>query len=105
MPINLDRIDTFYDKFNTPSARESAYATMRATLDTRTLVALLGRVRAATLVIWGRDDKMFPVAFATKLARQLGDARLEIMATGHSPAEEQPEVFVRHVLEFLEGRR
>lgn len=105
VPLNLPRLDSLYDKFNSPAARESAYATLRAMLDTRTLVALLGRVQAKTLIIWGREDKIFPVAFATKLARQLPDARLEVMDTGHSPAEESPEAFVGHVLEFLEGRR
>lgn len=102
---SIARLDSLYDKFNSPAARESAYATMRAILDTRTLVALLGRVQQKTLIIWGREDKLFPVAFATKLARQLNDARLEVMETGHSPAEEEPETFVRHVVEFLEGRR
>lgn len=104
-PINLPRIDSFYDKFNSPAARESAYATLRAVLDTRTLVARLGRVRAPTLVVWGRDDKLFPCANASRLARELTDARLEVMECGHSPAEERPEQFLSIVTEFLEGRR
>lgn len=104
-PLNLARIDSFYDKFNSPAARESAYATARAVLDTRTLVARLGRVRSPTLVVWGRDDKLFPCANASRLARELADARLEVMDCGHSPAEERPEQFVSIVREFLEGRR
>ncbi len=104
-PLNLARIDTFYDKFNTPAARESAYATMRAMLDTRTLIARLGRVRAPTLVVWGRGDKLFPVSHASRLAKEISDARLEIMDAGHSPAEEKPEEFLRIAREFLEGRR
>jgi pimeloyl-ACP methyl ester carboxylesterase len=103
--MNVQRIDELYDQFNGPAARESAYATMRAMLDTRTLVALFGRVRAPSLVVWGRDDLIHPAVFATKLARQLPDARLEIMDTGHSPAEEAPEELCRHVVEFLRGRR
>jgi pimeloyl-ACP methyl ester carboxylesterase len=103
--MNVERIDALYDQFNGPAARESAYATMRAMLDTRTLVALFGRVRARCLVVWGRDDGIYPAAFATKLARQLPDARLEVMDAGHSPPEEAPEELCRHVLEFLLGRR
>ncbi|NUP14156.1 MAG: alpha/beta hydrolase [Polyangiaceae bacterium] len=105
VPLNLPRIDTFYDKFNSPAARESAYATMRAMLDTRTVVARLGRVRAPTLVVWGRDDKLFPSSHAPRLAKELAHARLEIMDCGHSPAEEKPEQFLAVVNEFLEGRR
>lgn len=103
--FDLARVDEFYDKFNTPAARESAHATMRAMLDTRPLIARLGRVRAPTLVMWGREDKLFPVAHASRLAKELPNARLEIMDAGHSPAEERPEEFVALVNEFLEGRR
>ena len=35
----LERVDTFYDLFNAPSARESAFTTMHALLDTRPTVA------------------------------------------------------------------
>jgi pimeloyl-ACP methyl ester carboxylesterase len=104
-PMNLARVDGFYDKFNTPAARESAYATMRAILDTRPLVARLGRVRAPSLVVWGRHDKLFPVAHAHRLAKELADSRLQILDAGHSPAEELPEQFLAVVTEFLEGRR
>ena len=78
---------------------------MHATLDTRTVVARLGRVRAPTLVVWGRQDAIFPVANAQRLAREIADARLEVMDTGHSPAEEKPDDFVHTVTQFLEGRR
>lgn len=105
VPMNVGRIDTFYDKFNTPAARESAYATLRSMLDTRALVARLGRVRAPTLVIWGREDRLFPYTHASKLAKELSNARLEIMETGHSPHEEKPDQFLSIVNEFLEGRR
>ncbi|MFO0556223.1 MAG: alpha/beta hydrolase [Polyangiaceae bacterium] len=104
-PMNLDRVDEYYDKFNTPASRESAYATLRSALDTRTLVARLGRVRAPTLVVWGRDDKLFPVSFASRLVKELADARLEIMEAGHSPIEERPLTFYTVAKQFLEGKR
>lgn len=103
--LPLDRIDKLYDKFNTPAARESAYSVMHAILDTRAVVARVGRIRAPTLVVWGRDDKVYPVVNAQRLAREITNARLEIMDTGHSPAEEMPREFVATVTQFLEGRR
>lgn len=105
IPINVGRVDGFYDKFNSPSARESAYATMRSMHDTRTVIARLGRIRAPTLVVWGREDKLFPVAHASRLAKELPNARLEIMDAGHCPHEERPEQFLAVVNEFLSGRR
>lgn len=103
--VPLARIDEHYDRFNTPAARESAYATLRTMPDTRTVVARLGRITAPTLVVWGRGDKMFPVALAQRLAREIQNASLEVMDTGHSPHEEKPREFAALVTEFLEGRR
>jgi pimeloyl-ACP methyl ester carboxylesterase len=104
-PPPIARIDRWYETFNSPSARESAYAVMRAMRDVSPVVARLGRVNCPTLVVWGREDRVFPVAFAQRLAREIRDARLHVLETGHSPHEEQPEAFVRIVTEFLEGRR
>ena len=103
--LPLDRIDEHYALFNTPAARESAYAVMRAALDTRPVVARLGRISAPTLVMWGRGDRIFPSNFSQRLAREIQNASLEIMDTGHSPHEERPREFVALVTEFLEGRR
>lgn len=103
--LPMDRIDRHYDLFNTPSARESAHAVMRAIIDTRAVVARLPRVRAPTLVVWGGEDREYPVASANRLAREIHGAKLEIMDAGHAPHEERPREFVALVTEFMEGRR
>ncbi|XYI03176.1 alpha/beta fold hydrolase [Sorangium sp. So ce1128] len=103
--VPLSRVDRHYDLFNAPSARESAHAVMRAVLDARPVVARLTRVTAPTLVVWGRDDRIFPASGAQRLAREISGAMLEIMDAGHSPHEERPEEFVALVTQFLEGKR
>lgn len=103
--IPQERIDRHYDLFNTPSGRESAYAVLRAILDTRATVARVTRVTAPTLVVWGREDRLQPVTSASRLAREIQGAKLEIMDAGHSPHEEHPRAFVALVTQFLEGRR
>jgi pimeloyl-ACP methyl ester carboxylesterase len=103
--VPLERIDWHYDCFNSPTSRESAYAVMRAVLDTRPVVARISRITAETLVIWGRDDKLYPAANAGRLARELPHAKLEIMDTGHSPHQEKPRELLALLVEFLEGKR
>lgn len=105
VPFPQRRVDQLYDYFNTPSARESAYAVLRSMLDTRAVVARITRIRHPTLVVWGRDDRIFPAAFALKLSREVPHANLEIMDAGHSPHAERPAEFVAVVKEFFEGRR
>lgn len=102
-PLPLDRIDAYYDRFNTPAARESAYAVMKAILDTRPVVARIPRVAAKTLVVWGRHDPLFRPALGQRLAREIPGARLEVLETGHAPNEEQPEQLASIVTEFLQG--
>jgi pimeloyl-ACP methyl ester carboxylesterase len=99
------RVDWHYEAFNSPSARESAHAVMRATLDTRPVIARLSRIVAPTLIVWGREDRVYPVAAAHRLAREIPGAKLEIMDAGHAPHEERPREFLALVTEFLEGKR
>jgi pimeloyl-ACP methyl ester carboxylesterase len=99
--VSSARIDMLFDAFNAPAAREAAYATLQSLADTRTLVALLPRVHAPALVVWGRNDRLLPVAHGRRLSRELPHARLEILDSGHSPHEEQPAVFAKIAHEFL----
>jgi pimeloyl-ACP methyl ester carboxylesterase len=96
-----ERVDYLYDVFNAPAAREAAYATMRAMLDTRSLVARLPRVTAPTLVAWGRHDTGNPIAHGRRLTRDIRGARLDVFECGHSPVEECPLQFAEAVTSFL----
>lgn len=54
------------------------------------------RVRAPTLLVAGRDDRVCPVGTARKAARRIPDARLEELPTGHFDVYEG-EAFERAV--------
>ena len=97
----LKRVDHLFDLFDVPAAREAAYATMLAMLDTRPLTASVPRVNAPTLVAWGRANRASPVEQGRRLARELGGARFEVFDCGRSPAEECPEAFTSVVTSFL----
>jgi len=103
--IPAQRIDDHYEFFNGPSARESAYAVLRAILDTRPVVARITRITTPTLVIWGREDRIFHASSAQRLTRELKGAKLEIMDAAHSPHEEKSREFAELVTKFLEGKR
>ncbi len=103
--VPMDRINYYYDQFNTPAARGSALATLRATADSRSVVAQTGRVTTPTLVVWGRHDKVFPAGFGQRLAREINGCGFELLDAGHSPQEEQPEVLARIVGAFLRDER
>lgn len=99
--IPLSQVDAFYEAFNSPSARESAFATMNAFQDTRATTARLSRIQVPSFIVWGRHDALNPSQYGQRLARELNSSRLEVMETGHAPHMEQPERFTEVLTDFL----
>ncbi len=95
------RVDRLFELFDAPAAREAAYATMLSMLDTRPLTASVPRVTAPTLVTWARGNRVSPVEYGRRLARELGGARFEVFDCAASPAEECPDAFANVVAAFL----
>jgi triacylglycerol lipase len=64
--------------------------------------AKLGSIRAPTLIVWGREDELLPLASGEKLRDGIAGAKLVVFDhCGHIPQIEKPAEFTRAVLEFL----
>jgi len=62
----------------------------------------LKSIHAPTLVVWGREDKLIPVARAEKFRDGIPGAKLAVFEQcGHLPQLEKPDEFNRAVLDFL----
>lgn len=56
------------------------------------LIHLLPRVQAPTLVVWGENDRIVPVSAGERIAAAMPNARLEVVGgAGHLPHIENPE--------------
>jgi pimeloyl-ACP methyl ester carboxylesterase len=99
--ITSERLDNYYESFNTPAARGSVLATLRATVDTRPVAAQTSRIQKPTLVVWGRGDRLLPAAVGQRLAREIRGARFELLDAGHAPQEERPQELAEAVRRFL----
>lgn len=65
-------------------------------------LALLNQLRQPTLVLWGRQDKLIPLAVASEFTSRISGARLIVYDDlGHVPHEEDPARTVRDVQQFL----
>ncbi len=65
----------------------------------------LGTIASPVLILWGRHDRIVPVAQGVEAAGRIPGARLHILEhCGHMPNIEYPEEFNRLVIEFLGGR-
>jgi pimeloyl-ACP methyl ester carboxylesterase len=98
------RLDGYYESFNTPAARASALATLRATRDTRAVVAHIARITTPTLVIWGSEDTLYPAALGQRMSREIPHAGFQLVGAGHAPHEEQPSEVVQAILRFCAPR-
>jgi pimeloyl-ACP methyl ester carboxylesterase len=64
------------------------------------------RIVAPTLVIAGSDDRLIPSCYARKMAEAIDGAQfIELPGCGHNPFEEQPDVVVPRIVEFLRQQR
>jgi pimeloyl-ACP methyl ester carboxylesterase len=99
--VSNERLDLYYESFNTPAARGSALATLRATVDTRPVAAQTSRIQRPALVVWGRNDRLLPAAVGQRLAREIRGARFELLDAGHAPQEERPSELADAIRRFL----
>jgi pimeloyl-ACP methyl ester carboxylesterase len=101
MPLSLDdmRILQFL------RAREAtARVGWRPYFHNPKLPAHLHRVQCPTLLVWGRDDKLIPLAHGQEYAKLIPGARLEIIERcGHMLPYEKSDEFVRMATQFLQS--
>jgi pimeloyl-ACP methyl ester carboxylesterase len=66
------------------------------------LPGMLGKIRAPTLIVWGREDQIVPVECATLYQRAIPGAGLRILERcGHWAHLEQPDALAGLVREFI----
>lgn len=64
----------------------------------------IGKIKAPTLILWGAEDHLIPVAAAHKFNKAIAGSKLVIFpATGHIPMEEVPDQSAEAVRTFLNG--
>lgn len=103
--IPNERIDAYFDSFNSPAGRGSVLATLRATADTRPVLAQTVRLNVPTLVVWGRHDRFQPASLGQRLSREIRNAGFELLDAGHSPHEQSPNELVPILRRFLRAQR
>lgn len=69
------------------------------------LKSRLHRIRIPTLFLWGEHDRMVDDAYGRAYGAMVPGARFETIArAGHFPHHEQPEIFSKRVLAFMDGK-
>jgi pimeloyl-ACP methyl ester carboxylesterase len=62
----------------------------------------LGRADMPVLIVWGKQDRLIPLAYAARLEAEFPHAELSVLdGCGHVPMADCPEAFDREVVPFL----
>ena len=94
-------LDRYHDLLRAPGAREAMLQRMRQTVLVDP-VPLLKTVQAPTLLLWGEQDKMIPIANADDYLKAIpGSTLVRLPGLGHLPHEEDPARSLAPVRDFL----
>ena len=101
-PVTDELVDYVWARLNRAGGRDAAYAVMHTMAALSNANADPGRVRAPTLLVWGDEDRMVPLAHGKRLSRAIAGATLAVVPDcGHNVHLERPDEFLRQVLPFL----
>ena len=98
--VSEETIDDWWTPIRVPGTRRAALEAVRTSLSGSE--AVLGKIQAPTLVLWGKEDRLVPQSEGLALSAAIPGARFAtIPGVGHLPQEENPVEFARAVSSFL----
>jgi pimeloyl-ACP methyl ester carboxylesterase len=96
-------VDRYYDMLRAPGVRAAILERANQTIYTDP-VPRLKKITAPTLLIWGEKDRMIPSINAHSYANVLSSSKTVLLPNlGHLVQEEQPEIALGHVTDFLKS--
>jgi pimeloyl-ACP methyl ester carboxylesterase len=103
--VTDDWVDYVWERVQRPGGVEAAHRALEVISNPDVVRQSLGAVRAPTLIVWGEQDQVYPLASGRRLHGQLAGSELRVIpACGHAPAEEKPEELCAALLPYLDPR-
>ncbi|HEU4823158.1 MAG TPA: alpha/beta hydrolase [Nitrososphaeraceae archaeon] len=100
--VSEETIRDFMNRMRLPNAKYAFMSTLLAIRDSKDLSGRLSKISVPTLLIWGANDRMIPLAYSREYT-EIPNSQLTIIDNcGHTPFVEKPAEFNNIVLKFLE---
>lgn len=97
-------VSDFVKRMSLPNAK-LAFISAVLGIKNSSIDKMLPKIRAPTLLVWGRQDAVIPIAHAAKYGSSIKDCTfLPLEDCGHLPHVEMPQAFADTVLGFLQSR-
>lgn len=98
--IDDDTIDRYYELSLYPGNAEAFPKRVKAKLDDQE--QRITQIAAPTLILWGAEDRYFPVKNAYRFHEDIKQSQLKIYENvSHLPMEEVPEQSLNDVIQFI----
>ena len=99
--ITDERVASYYRPLQTRGGQLAALSA-RTQADQFPIEPDLGKINARTLIIWGAEDALIPLAAGRKMNSLIKDSKLLVIEKcGHLPQEEIPERVVDEITRFI----
>jgi pimeloyl-ACP methyl ester carboxylesterase len=91
-----------YEKFAMPGAKEALLSALAGSAKAPRLSdSRLSKVKAPTLVLWGKEDIMIPARFVEPFVKMKNSRVVLLENCGHRPHVDRPQVFNELVADFV----
>jgi len=109
LPVDADQyavteeyVKAVYQYTMMEGAKHAFISSLKGSAISPRLANRLRTIKAKTLVIWGKDDRLIPVKYCEPFITKMDNCRLLIIEKcGHRPHAEKPDLFNRAVIDFL----
>jgi pimeloyl-ACP methyl ester carboxylesterase len=91
----------FYHRLSMPGAKEAFISAFKGSANAPRLSRRLDRIKANTLLIWGKDDQIIPVKYVGLFVRMKNCRIILIENCGHVPFISKPLLFNKTVTNFI----
>ena len=81
---------------------KNAFRQGRGSAVTKISIELLQQIKNETLIIWGENDKLFPIEYGEMATKFISNSKFHsIQNAGHLPLMDQPAIFNKTLMDFL----
>ena len=101
-PIDEITIKGFVKRMKLPNAKMAFMSTLLGLKDAEVISQKLSSINLPTLIIWGENDPVIPIKYASSFVTGINDCRfIKMLGCGHTPYVEMPDKFYKLVYDFL----
>jgi pimeloyl-ACP methyl ester carboxylesterase len=100
-PIEFNYANMFFERLSLPGAREAFMSALEGSAHAPRINDRLNKIKAKTLLIWGKDDQMIPVSFFHPFIKMKNCRIVLLENCGHKLYTDSSTRFNKIVIDFL----